>query len=167
MPLKVSEGENLETGEKQPLAKLRFAQFRTQSNKTYRTSSHGLGSPKTRLRDRGVAGVRRNPGGGVRNNRNFISASPSPPSPKSQISVYLPICFLRPFSDFSCYMYIQCFEFQLSCPAVTITALLKRLSRYARTTRDQRCRNISFLLLVVFTQINVKSRVCLWFGVLS
>lgn len=93
MPLKVSEGENLETGEKQPLAKLRFAQFRTQSNKTYRTSSHGLGSPKTRLRDRGVAGVRRNPGGGVRDNRNFISASPSTPSPKSQISVYLPICF--------------------------------------------------------------------------
>lgn len=62
------------------------------ANKTYWISSHGLGSPKTLLRDCSLGGVRRNPGGGVRDSRNFISASTSPPSPKPQKSMYLPMC---------------------------------------------------------------------------
>lgn len=71
----------------------RFAQFRTRSNKTYWISSHGLGSPNTRLRDCSLGGVRRNPGGEVRESRNFIWTPPSSLSPKPPISVYLPMCF--------------------------------------------------------------------------
>lgn len=102
--LKVSEGENLENlknwriwsfSQENNLLLSRSShnlELHVHANKTYWISSHGLGSPKTLLRDCSLGDVRRNPGGGVRDNRNFISASPSPPSPKPQKSMYLPMC---------------------------------------------------------------------------
>lgn len=91
--LKVSEGESF-SQENNPLLSRSShnLELHVHANKTYWISSHGLGSPKTLLRDCSLGGVRRNPGGGVRDSRNFISASTSPPSPKPQKSMYLPMC---------------------------------------------------------------------------